>query len=437
MNDTPTDPRRLIAALAQRGPELQLGTLDLCFVAALHVRAEGGALSSFQEEQLVDIFEQVALLVDPDSEHLRKRATHAIQRLRDQRLLARIDGAGVMRSGEYALTRLATGIVDFFLHDEALTRENLTLLTRTLHGSLREILAAARRAEETSGWQTGVVGPLRITVADLVSGIERRQRGLDLQQEEFQKEISELLQADWFGAVERCQSLLETTSETLRELNEVLLRDTHQLQNLLQDIQELAIAAGHGDAETATARVMEHVDRIAAWGSARQRAWSEYYQYVHRYLRDVVRLDPARALTQRLREQMVGKAGRGYALALARATPLHVLRDVVAPPERPPVKRPRAPREQTPGEDLPKDAKSELEHHVRGALEAGAAGLVEVTARVTAELPPEEHFVAAGRIAEHVARLAKVKVPRDRPWLEVQERLLIEEWQVSRAEGQR
>lgn len=38
----------------------------------------------------------------------RKRATHAIGRLRDQRMLARVDGAGIVRAGEYALTRLAT-----------------------------------------------------------------------------------------------------------------------------------------------------------------------------------------------------------------------------------------------------------------------------------------------------------------------------------------
>ena len=62
-----------------------------------------------------------------------------------------------------------------------------------------------------------------------------------------------------------------------------------QLQALLHEIQELAIAAGAADAEAAALRLADQVDRIAAWGSARQRAWSEYLQYVHRYLRDGVR----------------------------------------------------------------------------------------------------------------------------------------------------
>jgi hypothetical protein len=40
-------------------------------------------------------------------------------------------------------------------------------------------------------------------------------------------EIATQLSADWFSAVDRCQALLDATTSTLREHNEVLLRDTH------------------------------------------------------------------------------------------------------------------------------------------------------------------------------------------------------------------
>lgn len=263
----------MIALLAERGVSLDLQTVDICFLAALHTRAARGALPSFTEEQLVDAFEQVAVALEAGGETgRRRRAAASIRRLREQRLLARIDGAGVVRTGEYALSRLASGIVEFYLEEESLTRENLGLLMRTLHTSLLEVLEAARGATEPGAWHEGVVAPLRVTVAELVAGIERRQSAFDAQQEELQKEIGALLQADWFGAVERCQSLLEVMSTTLRELNEMLLRDAHQLQSLLHDVQELAMAGDAVDAEHAVRRAMEQVDRIGAWGSARQRA---------------------------------------------------------------------------------------------------------------------------------------------------------------------
>jgi chromosome partition protein MukF len=420
----------VLAVIAERRLSLELGTLDICFLVALHVRGEAAGLTAFTEAQLEDVFAQASAVVAPEADQLRRRATHAIQRLRDQRLLARVDGQGVVRTGEFALSRLASGIVAFFLEEDVLTRETLGLLTGSLRGAITSVLEAARRAGDPAAWQDAVVGPLRVTITELVAGIERRQRGLDLQQEDFQAEIRRLLEADWFGAIDRCQGLLESTSATLRELNEVLLRDSNVLLGLLQDIEDLAIAAGEPDAEAAAHRLMDQVDRIAAWGSARQRAWSEYFQYVHRYLRDVVRLDPTRALMQRLRDQLAG-SGRRFALAYAGAPPIRLLRTVAALPDRPPVVRPRAPREREPEADAGEDPQVALDGKVQRALVGGATALSAVTGEVTAELPAMERFVEAGRVAQTVARLAHASSAIDRPWVPVGEDLLIEDWAIA------
>jgi chromosome partition protein MukF len=441
--ETRPDPQQVLSSLAQRGVSVELQTLDLCFLAALHLRAQHASLASFPEDQLVDVFDQVienvrrAAGADAGSG---RRATHAIRRLREQRMLARVDGAGVLRAGEFALTRLATGIVEFFLEDETLTHESLTLLTRSLLASLSSVAAVAREADSPDAWRTGVVGPLRVTIADLVAGIQRRQRGFDVQQEQLQREIAELLQADWFGAIDRCQSLLDATSATLRELNQVLLRDAHELQGVLQEIQETAtltcapptVTASAREAEEAseaTRAVVEQVDRIAAWGAARQRAWSGYYQYVHRFLRDVVRLDPSRVITHRVRERLAGKNGQPFALAVAAAPALRLLRDVEAPPgERPPVRR-RRPEPEPALAPLPvEDPQERLDTDVRAALAAGARGLGDVTARLTGDLPAGDRFVAAGRIAQTIARLSHPDARAERPWVPVDAGLAIEEW---------
>jgi chromosome partition protein MukF len=420
-------PDHLLASLAQRGIALELQTVDVCFVAALYLRAERASLASFGEEQLADVFQQVCEVLEPSGEG-RRRATHAIRRLREQRMLARVDGAGVTRAGEYALTRLATGIVEFFLEDETLTKGSLTLLTRSLLGSLHEIAAAARGTTTADELRASVVDPLKVSVADLMGGIQRRQRGFDVQQESFQREIASLLEADWFGAVDRCQSLLESTGETLRELNQVLLRDSHQLLAVLQEIAETAIAAGAPDADEAARGVMDQVDRIAAWGGARQRAWSEYYQYVHRFLRDVVRLDPARVLTHRLRERLAGKGGRPYALAVAASPPIRLLRAVTPlPSERPPVRR-RKQREEGLDEVPAEDAHAKLEADVRAAMAGGARGLSEVTARVAEGAPEEGRYALAGRVAHAVAQVCRVDARAERPWVAVGEAMVVEEW---------
>jgi chromosome partition protein MukF len=364
---------------------------------------------------------------------VKRRATHAIQRLRDQKLLARVDGAGVLRAGEFALTRLAASIVESYLEDESLTRENLTQLTRSLRASLAEILTRAGEAQAQADWKNGVEAPLRVSVSDLVSGIERRQRSLDLEQQAFQAQIAKLLESDWFGAVDQCLELLETTSQTLTELNDILLRDAHELSSVLQDIQEVTVKAQAEGAEAAVERVMEQVDRIRAWGAARQRAWSEYYQYVHRYLCDVVRLDPSRALIQRLREQLSQHTSRPFALSVAAAASPRLLREI-APfkDDKPKVSRPRAERERPPSDNDAVDQHAIVEALVQGALSRGSDGLCDVTQQVNAETPSELRFVTAGRVAQVVARLARTTIDRDRPWVSVNDGLVIEEWKIAK-----
>jgi len=429
------DPARLLAELIERKVSLELTTLDLGFVALLAARASQAGLASFTEAQLTDAFELTCQTMDPSLDNLKLRATHAIRRLREQRMLVRVDGAGVVRAGEFALSRLASAIVEFFLEEEVLTRESLTLLTRSLLGSLSEILQAAEVAESDDSWRVGVTAPLRVTVNELISGIERRQRGLDVQQEEFQREMSKLLEVDWFNALERCQTLLDSTAKTLRELNEILLRDTHLLLSILADVSDVAVQRTRPDVEAVTRRVMEQIDRIAAWGSARQRAWSEYYEYVHRYLRDIVRLDPSRALTQRLRSQLSEHAARPFALTVAAAPPLRLLRSVL-PPEPPlPVRRPKREKEEEPelSAEPTKDPLGELEAQVTELLLQGVNDLAELTARVTADLPLSEQFLAAGRVAHFVARLARPPVNSRRPWVPVNDGLVIEEWRLKKA----
>lgn len=434
MTASERDPKHVLALLAEQKLSLELSTLDLCFITLLALKSEQLHLSAFGEEQLGDAFEQVCLALEPETENVKVRATHALRRLREQRLLARVDGAGVRRAGEYALTRLATGIVDFYVHSETLTRESLTLLSRTLMLSLTEVLSAAREAREPEAWQAHVIAPLRITVSDLVRGIEARQRGLDLEQEDFQRRISQLLSADWFGSIEQCQELLESTASTLRELNEVLLRGSHELQALLQDLLAVVTADDvdpDGERERAVLHVIEQVDRIGAWGQSRQQAWTEYYEYVHRYLQDVVRFDPARALTERLKKLLLTPEGRSYSLTLAHAPALGVLREVKPPENPPPVRRPKRELDTEPeARPVAPDPDQLMTEQLEVLLARGVTELSELTQLMTEGLPDAERFVAAGRIAKVLARITRPLARGERPWVAIDQNLAIEQWRV-------
>jgi chromosome partition protein MukF len=432
---TSSDPNRVLASLARDRVTLDLKTVDVGFLAALYLKGDKAALASFDEDQLIDLFEQVCDVLEPGAENPRKRATHAIQRLRDQRMLARIDGRGIVNAGDYTLTTLGSAIVRFFLDDEALTRESLTLLTGTLRGHLAELLAQARSAKSTEAWRDHVAGPLRVTVSELVGGIERRQRGLDAQQEALQAEISMLLSQNWFEAVGHCEDLLEKTTGTLRELNEILLRDTNHLLALLQDIQNLAATAEQVDAEAAAQHVTEHVDRIGAWGRSRQDAWSDYYQYVHRYLRDVVRLDEDRALSQRLRDQLAAWPMHPFHLLIANSEPIRLLRPLEPRVDRPAVAQTRTNRDTVVELVDPEDLSATIDALAAESVAGGGRTLSTVTAEVLPTLPEPMHYVAIGRVTESIAKQFSVRCEREQPWSPVSERIEIGDWTIHGPRG--
>ncbi len=423
-----TELHRLVGSLQQREASLNLSTTDLCFLIVLHDRARRTSLAALEEEVLYDVYEQVCDFTEPGAGLVRKKATHALHRLRQQRLLGRVDGAGLVRAGEYALTQLARAIVDFFLSDEALTRESLTLLAATLSSQLAEIKKSAAQAHGPEDWSTGVGGPLQVTVSDLIAGIERRQLGMDAQQREVREQIGELLNKDWFAAVDSCEQLLHSTSATLQELNAVLLREATNLQAQLQEIEDLAEAAEAHEARAACLRAQEQVDRVVAWGGARLAAWSDYFQYVQHYLRSVVRLDPDRALSQRLREQLAGWPDAPFHLVVCEPARAWTLRNPDTRPIRPPVTRPLRDREPEPAPTPPASDSADLEGRVRQSL-ATARTLSEVLRDVLPQTDPPQRFVTVGRVAAQVAAEAHPRSERERPWVEISE-LDVEDWSL-------
>ena len=426
------DSARLVASLHHSDAKLELKTIDLCFLAALYGRENDEGLTSIRDEEVVEVFAQVCELVEPDPDNVRRRATNAIQRLRDQKLLARIDGAGLVRAGDYNLTALATGIVEFFIADEndVLTRESLGLLTGEVIANLAKIEQSAREAANPQQWNECITLPLRITIRDLVTGIDRRQRGLERQQEELQARISDLLEMDWFASVRKCEELLEETASTLAELKTVLLERTHQMQGLLQDIEQRAQDGDQPEAAQAARDVASQLDRLGAWGSARQQAWSEYYQYVHDYLRDVVRLDPERALSERLRSQVATWMEDRFFLLAAENEPMRVLREVDARVERQPVVRPRRDRE-TPLERVSGDAiGADLVALVGESLTRSPATLAAILREILPALDEGQRYPAIGEIAALVAEHTTAQPGEERPWITVPGGFEIEDWRL-------
>ena len=317
MSEQETGVRPGARGVAERRPSLELGTVDIASLIALHAgRARTSRRSPSSSSRTCSRRRAPSSSPRPirsEARHPRDPAAARAAAARARRW------QGVVRTGEFALSRLASGIVEFYLEEDVLTRASLTLLSTTPAHSAAADVAAARGCERRTTSRLGE----RVRAApghDRRAG--RRHRAPPARARSpaggLPARDPPAARGDWFGALDRCQALLESTSATLHELNEVCCATrTRAARRCSRISRSSPPTAARARRRHAAHRLMDQIDRIVAWGAARQRAWSEYFQYVHRYLRDVVRLDPTRALTQRLREQLAG-SGRRFALTTRR-----------------------------------------------------------------------------------------------------------------------
>src|SRR5204862_408816 len=104
-------------------------------------------LPELDEERLSDLYVRVVEVIEGGSRLPRMKATHGLELLRQQGLLSRVDGAGLVRCGAFSLTRLGSAIAECWIEDESLTRQSLVLLNLLAE---IESLAGDAKADEAA-----------------------------------------------------------------------------------------------------------------------------------------------------------------------------------------------------------------------------------------------------------------------------------------------
>ena len=137
-----------------------------------------------------------------------------------------------------------------------------------------------------------------------------------------------------------------------------------------------------------------------------------------------------------MRDQTAAWPKQPFYLLVAHAPSILLLRPLEARVERPPVTRLRAERDAAPSWVEPEDAHAALDALVARALDDGLTTLGAVSARVLPELPAPLHYAATGRVADAVARRARVHADHERPWVAVSEQLEVEDWTLGERSAQ-
>lgn len=301
---TPTSVPEAVSRAYHSGTEINISREDLAFIAGIHTYIDIQQVYALQSTDLEKIYQIVTDVTRSNPDSISQRVISATERLHKNQLLIRIDGGGMSQRPLYDMTQLGKSIVSFLNEKEKLTRQNLTIITSRIISFLSEI----RKSLETSGsesfWIEKVQLPLQCIVGELLEAIEKRQRGLDLEQNEVRGQISQLLEKNWLEALESCEQLLTTTSDTLQELYRTILSENTAIKQGLSEIFEQADDHQQLKVLDTIDTIFHRLDQLEQWGKERVASWSQYYRRVNDFLQSIVRFDPNRELSRKLTEQL-------------------------------------------------------------------------------------------------------------------------------------
>lgn len=329
MNPTRDIPA-LVSEILSSGQKILLQPADLAYLAALRFWKDEESQPEFSEEELHLVFETVDRQhLDSLEESRQRRCNDTIRKLLEQHLLICLESGG-RRPHAYLLPPVSEQIVESICTGFDASQTALRTLFMTISGHLKEIRDAAEQDGNDQFWKLQVEAPLDVTVRQLVTAIDHRQRQLDTEAIDTRKEVVALLKHDWQNAIARCETLLIDTQERLQDLQQLLLASCHELRQLLESIGQHCERAQRIPAVQSVVRLEHHLDRIEHWSSERLEHWENFHQRTHQYLRQFINMDERKALMERTLDALQRYPQHPWYLHCAGDEPLTRLREVEA-----------------------------------------------------------------------------------------------------------
>ena len=320
----------LVSSILASGQKLLLQPADLAFIAALKYWKDQESQPEFSEEELHVVYETVDKVhLDSLPDTRARRCNEVIRRLLDQNLLICLEGGGE-RPHAYLLPPVSEQIVESICTGFDASHTALSTLFMTVAGHLKEIRDAAQLDGNEQFWKLQIEAPLDVTVRQLVTAIDHRQRQLDQEAIETRKEVVALLKHDWQNAMNRCEALLKDTQARLQDLQQLLLASCHELRQLLEAIAQTCEQTQRYTVLNIVIRLEHHLDRIEHWSTERLEHWESFHQRAHQYLRQFINMDERKALMERTLDALQRFHELPWHLRCASDEPLIRLREVEA-----------------------------------------------------------------------------------------------------------
>lgn len=409
---------------------------EMAFLIGIYAFLKVQKDAIISEATLKDIYLRINTLIFGDESTVERRSRNSIARLREQALISRVGG---LDGNPYVLAPLGQAIGQHWEKADRYTKQSLVIYT----SHLRVILENIRKDAETGGsaehWADTVCIPLQEIIVEIINSIRHRQDGMTRVQEGIKEEITAKLRADWFEAIEACEEMVKRTGEAITELHTLLRQETDNLISIIEDIAEFAQIARQHDALEAAESVLNQLEAVREWANVSLEDWSKYYINVHNFIRVMVRTDPNREASHRLREAISAHSGLSWTFRVMQPEPCWQLREGEFKKLEPAVEitgkvaRAEISLAQPVDNSLMDAVVSRVESELS---EQGVSSIQPILQDIADKVSPSDLYQIAGELVEIMARRGQPHPFNGIPWTEVIEPVQVQNLTVVKTSSQ-
>jgi len=401
--------------------EIELSKSQLALLLLIYYRlyANDTQEQDISEGELANFFQSIDRLESRDPAGTQARGRAAISALQKCRIIVRSDCGLSALEPIFSLTSLGRAIGEVITRNLQFDKETLKSIITEAIVRMSEIADKARVASSAEDWRNWVTVPLRDFVEGAFERILRYQSSLDQQHESVREEIFRLVQTKAEQAIDPCVRLLDQSIQTIMELRDTLLGTLNKTEEIALAIQVLARDAENIEAGSAAEGILKRTNQIGDWTRARMDAWSLHYQNAHSFLRNVLRVDPNRQVSERLKNIIRSFDENTPCLDLCRESTVRHLNNcfLEAPPERPTRARADFKIENfEPETGLAVRIASDITKRVETALKESHPVRLADILRTLETAPWQELHLATGIALQKIMASHEIAVIRDYTW---------------------
>lgn len=284
---------------------IDINAEQLTFLLLIAIYNDEKSEPEISEAMLIDLFRYVASAFKLPEISLKNRCNNAINDLVTQNLMHRFANEFTADVAIYRLTSLGKNIAKYFIRSKEFSKLKISRQLNILADEITLIATAAQEGGANDFWHKNVMQPLQYSVADMFDNIDLSQRMMDEHQKNIQKQITELLTQNWYEAIHSCENLLNTTSNTLNELQQTITTTGDKIQEQLLRIQNFLLEKTElTHISQLVFELQNKLDGIVSWGQKSIDLWINYDKNVHKFIRTAIDLDKNRVFSERLHQSI-------------------------------------------------------------------------------------------------------------------------------------